>query len=120
MPRKQLNAYQRELRSPESKARVKRTTEINQRIFRLAEQSDRERKRLCRLALEQKLARRPQENTSQEVIKFPDRGISYLEGLFLGFFIGVLLSLLLDFTITGQHSALAKLYLLAPHFEIIK
>jgi hypothetical protein len=110
MPRKQLNAYQLELRSPENKARVKRITETNQRIFRLAEQNDRERKRLCRLALEQKLACMSQENTSQEVIKFPERRISYLEGLFLGIFIGVLISLLLDFTITGQHSTLAKLY----------
>jgi hypothetical protein len=110
MPRKQLNVYQLELRSPENKARVKKITETNQRIFRLAEQSDRERKRLCRLALEQKLAHRPQENTSQEVIKFPERRISYLEGLFLGIFIGVLISLLLDFTITGQHSTPVKLY----------
>jgi hypothetical protein len=110
MPRKQLNAYQLELHSPENKARIKKITEINQRIFRLAEQSDRERKRLCRLALEQKLVRRPQENTSQEVIKFPERRISYLEGLFLGIFIGVLISLLLDFIITGQRSTLAKLY----------
>jgi hypothetical protein len=110
MSRKQLNAYQLELRSKENKARVKKITATNQRIFRLAEQSDRERKRLCRLALEQKLARRLQENTSQEVIKFPERRISYLEGLFLGVFIGVLLSLFLDFTITGQHSTLAKLY----------
>jgi hypothetical protein len=110
MPRKQLNSYQLELRSPENKARVKKITETNQRISRLAEQSDRERRRLCILALEQKLARRPQENTSQEVIKFPERRISYLEGLFLGIFIGVLISLLLDFTITGQHSTLVKLY----------
>jgi hypothetical protein len=105
MSRKQLNAYQLERRSKEHKARVKKITATKQRIFKLAEQSDRERKRLCRLALEQKLAR-----TSQEVIKFPDRRISYLEGLFLGVFIGVLLSLLLDFTITGQHSTLSKLY----------
>ena len=110
MPRKQLNAYQLELHSPENKARVKKITETNQRIFRLAEQSDRERRRLCRLALEQKLARRPQENTPQEVIKFPERRISNLEGLFLGIFIGVLISLFLDFTITGQHSTLTKLY----------
>jgi hypothetical protein len=110
MPRKQLNDYQIELRSPENKARVKKITETNQRIFRLAEQSDRGRKRLCRLALEQKLARRSQENTSQEVVKFPERRISYLEGLFFGIFIGVLISLLLDFTITGQHSTLAKQY----------
>jgi hypothetical protein len=53
MPRKQLNAYQLELRSKEHKARVKKITATNQRIFKLAEQSDRERKRLCRLALEQ-------------------------------------------------------------------
>ena len=110
MPRKQLNSYQLELRSPENKARVKKITETNQRIFRLAEQSDRERKRLCRLALEQKLARRSHENTSQETIKFPERRISYLEGLFLGIFIGVLISLLLDLTITGQHLTLSKLY----------
>ncbi len=57
MPRKQLNAYQLELRSIENKAHVKKITETNQRIFRLAEQKDLERKRLCRLALEQKLAR---------------------------------------------------------------
>jgi hypothetical protein len=110
MPRKQLNSYQLELRSPENKARVKKITETNQRIFRLAEQSDLERRRLCRLALEQKLARRPHENTSQEAIKFPERRISYLEGLFLGILIGVLISLFLDFTITGQHSTLTKLY----------
>jgi hypothetical protein len=110
MPRKQLNPYQLELRSSENKTRVKRITETNQRISRLAEQSDRERRRLCRLALEQKLARRPQENTLQEVIKFTERRISYLEGLFLGIFIGVLIGLLLDFTITGQHSTLANLY----------
>ncbi len=110
MPRKQLNSYQLELRSPENKARVKRITETNQRIFRLAEQSDRERRRLCRLALEQTLARGSHENNSQEAIKFPDRRISYLEGLFLGIFIGVLISLFLDFTTTGQHSTLAKLY----------
>ena len=102
MPRKQLNSYQRELRSPENKTRVKRITETNQRIFRLAEQSDRERRRVCRLALEQKLARRSHENISQEPIKFPERRISYLEGLFLGIFI--------DFTITGQRSTLVKLY----------
>jgi hypothetical protein len=65
---------------------------------------------LCRLALEQKLARRPQENTSQEVIKFPERRISYLEGLFLGIFVGVGISLFLDFAITEQHSTLPKLY----------
>ena len=110
MPRKQLNSYQRELRSPENKARVKKITETNQRIFRLAEQSDRERRRLCRLALEQKLARRLQANTLQEPIKFSERRISYLEGLFLGIFIGVWISLFLEFTITGQHSTLAKLY----------
>jgi hypothetical protein len=110
MLRKQLNSYQLELLSPENKARVKKITETNQRIFRLAEQSDRERKRQCRLALEQKLARRSQENTSQEVIKFPERRISYLEGLFLGIFIGVLINLLLDLTITGQRSTRAKLY----------
>jgi hypothetical protein len=110
MPRKQLNAFQLELRSQENKARVKKIAATNQRIFSLAEQSDRERKRLCRLALEQKLARRPQENTSQEVIKFPERRISYLEGLFLGIFIGVLIGLLLDFTIIGQHSTLEKLF----------
>ena len=110
MPRKQLNAYQPELRSPENKARVKKIAATNHRFFRLAEQSDRERRRLCRLALEQKLARRSQENTSQEVVKFPERRISYLEGLFLGILIGVWISLFLDLTITGQHSTLAKLY----------
>ena len=110
MPRKQLNPYQLELRSPENKARVKQIKETNQRIFRLAEQSDLERKRLCRLALEQKLARRSLESTPQEPIKFPERRISYLEGLFLGIFIGVLISLFLDLTITGQHLTLVRLY----------
>jgi len=108
MPRKQLNSYQLELRSPENKARVKKITETNQRIFRLAEQSDRERRRLCRLALEQKLARRAHENTSQEPIKFPERRISHLEGIFLGIFIGVVISLFLDLTIPRQHSTLAN------------
>jgi hypothetical protein len=110
MPRKQLNSYQLELRSKENTARVKRIAANNRRIFPLAEQSERERKRLCRLALEQKLARRSQENTSQEVIKFPERRISYLEGLFLGIIIGVLLSLFLDFVIAGQHSKPTRLY----------
>jgi hypothetical protein len=110
MPRKQLNSYQLELRSPENKARVQKIAETNQRIFKLAEQSDRERRRLCRLALEQKLARRSHESISQEPTKFPERRISYLEGLFLGIFIGVSISLFLDLTITGQHSTLAKLY----------
>jgi hypothetical protein len=118
MPRKQLNTYQLELRSPENKARVKRITETNQCIFRLAEQSDRERRRLSRLALEQKLARRPQENTLQEVVKFPERRMNYLEGLFLEIFIGVGISLFLDFAITEQLSTLPKLY--STHFETIK
>jgi hypothetical protein len=120
MSRKQLNSYQLELRSQANRARVKKIEETNQRIFKLAEQSERERKRLCRLAPEQKLARRPQENTPQEVIKFPERRISNLEGLFLGIFIGVLISLLLDFIIKGQRSTLAKLNESAPHFETIK
>jgi hypothetical protein len=55
MPRNQLNAYQLELCSQENKARVKKIAATNQRIFKLAEQSDLERRRLCRLALEQKL-----------------------------------------------------------------
>ncbi len=91
-------------------ARVKRVEALNKRIFTLAEKSERERKRRFRLALEQKLARRPQEHTSQEVIKFPEQRISYLEGLFLGIIIGVLLSLFLDFAISGQHSTTTKLY----------
>jgi hypothetical protein len=110
MSRKQLNSYQLELRSKENTARVKRVAANNQRVFTLAEQSERERKRWLRLALEQKLARRLQENTSQEVIKFQERRISYLEGLFLGIIIGVLLSLFLDFAIAGQHSNPTRLY----------
>jgi hypothetical protein len=118
MPRKPLNSYQLELRSPENTARVKRAAANNQRIFTLAEQSERERKRRFRLALEQKLVRRPQENTSQEVIKFPEQRISYLEGLSLGIIIGVLLSLFLDFAFARQHSTTTKLYLPAPRFDI--
>jgi hypothetical protein len=99
MPKKQLNSYQLELRSPENTARLKRVAANNQHIFTLAERSERERKRRFRLVLEQKLARRPQENTSQEVIKFPEQRISYLEGLFLGIIIVVLLSLFPDFVV---------------------
>jgi hypothetical protein len=97
MARKQLNSYQLELRSKENTGRVKRVEALNKCIFTLAEQSEHERKRRLRLTLEQKLARKPQENTSQEVIKFPDGRISYLEGLFLGIIIGLLFSWFIDF-----------------------
>jgi hypothetical protein len=53
MLRKQLSPYQLELRSKANMARVKRIGAPNNRIFTLAEHSERERKRRFRLALEQ-------------------------------------------------------------------
>jgi hypothetical protein len=109
-PRKQLNSYQLELRSKANTARIKRVEALNQRIFTLAEQSEHERKRRLRLALEQKLARRPHENTLHEVIKIPGQNIGYLEGLFLGIIVGLLFSWFIDFAIARQHSTSTKPY----------
>jgi hypothetical protein len=79
MPRKQLNSFQLELRFKANTARIKRVQATNQRIFTLAEQSERQRKRRLTLAQTQKLARRPQAITSQEDEQISGRTIGYLD-----------------------------------------
>ena len=61
MARTKLTPYQLELRRQQSDgARTERLTQLNQRIFHLAEGSNRERQSLRTLALAQSLERREQ------------------------------------------------------------
>ncbi len=70
MPKKQLTPFQLELlQRGKDKARIKRDREVEQRIFKLAKENNKERKRLIKLAIYQKQVLR-EGNHSPDPIKF--------------------------------------------------
>jgi hypothetical protein len=115
MARTKLTPYQFELRRQQSDvARTERLTQLNQRIFHLAERSNRERLSLRTLALAQSLERREQryqatlisddelddeiDDTNPLLEEKPTQTIYDYTDFCFGVFFGILLSLLFDLT----------------------